>query len=198
MGYKVIHLIEAVDWLEEIEYARLVEQCRQIFCYLAGNAECMEQVCLTFSDKVKEIQIDHGRWPGDTAFRRPRRRKKLEKNEQKVCFEEALYAASAHMQSDEDWIVILYTAGAVKRSKRTMLTKWKKTLVTQPALLAVKTDRSDRSFLESYTETDKVFEAGMLEDAFQWLDGKRNLPDAKHQKIKRETELWKIIRDCFV
>jgi len=187
MGHKVIHMIEAVDWLEEIEYSRLVEQCRQNFCFLAGKKECVEQVCLIFSDKVKEIQTENGQWPGDAAFRRSKRKKRAEKNDQKVCFEDALYASAVHMQEGDDWVVILYTAGAIKRSKRTMLTKWKKTLPVLPTLLAINTKNADSNFLMSYTEAEKTFYVGMTEAFCEWWD--------KYEKSIEE--LWKIIRDCF-
>ena len=205
MGYNVIHMVEAADRLDEVEYFRLVEQCRQTYHYLAGNDKCNEQVCMMVSDKVKEVQTEHGSWPGETAFRRPRRRKTAEKNEQKVCLEDALEAAGKHIRYGSDWIVILYTAGAIRRSKRTILGKWKRALPQLPILLAIKTEQADRTFLESYTEADHIFSIEMQDEVIRWLDeyggNAVEFEDTMHKTERRPEkteELWKIIRDCFV
>ncbi len=196
MGYKVLHMIEAVDWLEEIEYFRLVEQCRQTYRFLAENDGCSRQICMMVSDKIKEIPTEQGTWPGEAAFRRSRRKKKAEKNEQKICFEEALNAAAVHMKDGSEWILILYTAGAIRRSKRTLVNKWKKYLPVQPLLLAVKTGQADLAFLESYTAMHHVFSVEMQEDIKDWLGEYEKGPEVKTITKKNE-ELWKIIRDCF-
>ena len=196
MGYNVIHIIEAVDWLEEIEYFRLVEQCRQTYRFLAEIDRCSHQICMMVSDKVKEIPTEQGAWPGEAAFRRPRRKKKLEKQEQKICFEEALNAAAVHMKDGSEWILILYTAGAIRRSKRTMVNKWKKSLPVQPMLLAVKTEQADRAFLESYTAMHHVFSVEMQEDIKDWLGEYGKSPEVK-KMLPEKVELWKVIRDCF-
>lgn len=197
MGYYVIHMLEAADCIEELEYSKLVEQCRQIHRFLSADEACTAQVCITFSDKAKEIQAGNGAWPGEAAFRRTKRRKKTEKNEQKICFEEALHVTIDYMEKEETWIIILYTAGAVKRSKRTILTKWKKALPVTPDLLAVKTEHADRNFLESYTEKGQVFEVGKTDEVIQWLNGGRDVPKKETKGSKEKTELWKVIRDCF-
>ena len=197
MAYRVIHMIEAVEWLEELEYFRLVEQCRQTYRFLAEHEECSDQICMMVSDKVKEIPMEQGVWPGETAFRRPRKKKKPEKNEQKICFEEALQAAAVHMKDGNEWIIILYTAGAIRRSKRTLVNKWKKSLPVQPMLLAVKTEHADHAFLESYTVMHQVFSVEMQEDIKGLLRDLGKIPEIK-MATQKEEELWKIIRDCFM
>ena len=197
MGYNVIHMIEAADWMEELEYFRLVEQCRQTYRFLAEHEECSDQICMMVSDKIKEIPTEQGTWPGETAFRRPRKKKKPEKNEQKICFEEALNAAAVHMKDGNEWILILYTAGAIRRSKRTLINKWKKSLPAQPMLLAVKTEHADHTFLDSYTAMHHVFSAEMQEDIKGLLRDHGKIPEVK-MVTKEKEELWKIIRDCFV
>ena len=196
MGYNVLHMIEAVDWLEEIEYFRLVEQCRHTYRLLAENDGCSRQICMMVSDKIKEIPTEQGTWPSEAAFRRSRRKKKAEKNEQKICFEEALNAAAVHMKDGSEWILILYTAGAIRRSIRTMVNKWKKSLPVQPMLVAVRTEQADLAFLESYTAMHHVFSVEMQEDIKDWLGEYEKGPEVKTITKKNE-ELWKIIRDCF-
>ena len=205
MGYNVIHMIEAADWLEELEYFRLVEQCRQTYRFLAETDRCTEQVCMIFSDKVKTIKTEPGSWPGETAFRRPKNRKKIEHEKQRVCFEEALYEAAEHMNVGGEWIIILYTGGAVRRSKRTMIGKWKKALKVRPTLLAIQSDQADTVFLESYTEEAHIFSVEEQGCLIQWLEKYGKNPEetvgktTKNQKsAEKSEELWKIIRDCFV
>lgn len=205
MAYQVIHMIEAADWLDESEYSRLVEQCGKIFRFLDENERCSGQVCMIFSDKVKEIRTENSHWPGESAFRRPRRKKKTEKTRQGVCFEDVLHASASYMQDSGEWVVILYTAGAVRRSKKTLLAKWKKSLPVQPILLAVKTEQADRSFLESYSAAENRFDVGMTEEVCIRLKereivsqkGKGETGQGARNESSEQEELWKIIRDCF-
>ena len=189
MGYRVIHLIEAAYWINDLEYSQLVEQCEQIYSGLTEDENCSRQICLTMSDVVREIPSEDGWWPGESAFVRPRY---TYVPEAKICFEDALNTAAEFMQEGLNWAIILYTAGGIRRPKRTMLHKWKKYLWNRLLLLAVKNVHADPKFLESYTEECNVFSVGMSYDVIQVLKnyGKMNQSrELFHEMIMRtETE----------
>ena len=166
MGYQVIHLIEAAYWIKDLDYSQLVEQCEQIYSGLAEDENCSGQICLTMSDVVREISSEDGWWPGEEAFHRPRY---TYVPEAKISFEDALNTAALHMQDGGNWAVILYTAGGIRRPKRTMLYKWKKKLWVPLMLLAVKNINADPKFLESYTEEKNIFPVGMHYDVIERL-----------------------------
>ena len=176
MGYRVIHLIEAAHWISDLEYSQLVEQCEQVYSELAEDKNCSRQICLTMSDVVREIPSEDGWWPGEASFVRPRC---INVPETKICFKEALNLAAEHMQKGVNWAIVLYTAGGIRRSKRTMLNKWKKNLWNRLLLLAVKNAHADSKFLESYTEECNVFSVGMSYDVIQKL---KNYGEMNHSK----------------
>ena len=202
MGYRVIHLIEAAYWLDDLEYSQLVEQCEHIYSGLTADENCSGQICMTISDRVRTIPSEDGWWPGEAAFRRPRFAQG-----RKICFEEALNATSEHMQEGEMWAVILYTAGGIRRPKRTMLHKWKKKLWIPLLLLAVKTVHADSRFLESYTEGYNVFPVGMSSDVIEKVKGYGKTQQArefllpvwkemeeKELSLEDWEEVWELIR----
>ena len=158
MTYDVIHLIENAALIDDLEYSRLIDQCEQIYRYCADRILCGTQEILTFSDRVTCISTGKASWPGEEAF--IRKGSDSESASKRVYFRRALdEIARRQEQRSADWmILIIYTGGCVKRSKRKVFNNWLWEIDTPVLEFAVATEHADEMFLDSFSDPVLVCE----------------------------------------